>query len=116
MRISSFVLVSEIAHCPLRNLIRHPALLNLKTERREMFEEGTSIALLKLMRLTAPSCLGDFVQTIAVPRPEEETDPSPKPVILLVSSLLSDLKSDRLLWICDVVPESMIIGVGPLVR
>ena len=68
------------------------------------------------MQLTAPSRPGDFVQTIAVPRPEEETDLSPKPVILLVLSLSSDSKSDRLLWICDVVLESMIIGVGPLVR
>ena len=103
-------------HHPLRNSIRHPALLNLETERRETFEEGMSIALLKPMRLTAPLRPGDFVQTIAVPRPEEETDPSPKPVILLVSSLSSDSKSDHLLWICDVVPESMIIGVGPLAR
>ena len=103
-------------HCLLRNLIQHPALLNLETERRETFEEGMSIALLKPMWLTVPSHPGDFVQMITVPRPEEETDPSPKPVILFVSSLLSDSKFNHLLWMCNVVPEFIIIGVGPLAR
>ena len=59
--------------------------------------EGTNIVLFNMMRLTEPLRPEDFVQTVAVPRPEEATDPSPKPVILLVSSLSMKVKSDRLL-------------------
>ena len=97
VRMTSFVLASEIVHRPLRNLTRHPALSKRETERRETFDEGTYIALFNAMRFTVPFRLDDFVQIIAVPRPEEDTDPSPKPVILFVSSLSSEVKSDRML-------------------
>jgi len=80
----SFILVSEIVQCPLVNLMRHPALSNCETERRDMFDEGTNIALFSVMQLTAPLHPGDFVQTVAVPRPEDETDP-------LISFLLGKL-------------------------
>ena len=116
VRITLSVLESEIVQRPLANSIRHPALSNRETERRDTFDEGTSMVFFREMRLTEPLSPGDFVQTVAVPRPEDATDPSPKPVILFVSSLSRNSKSDRLVRMCDVVPESIIIGVCPFTR
>ena len=79
-----------------------------------MFDEGTSMVFLSEILLTAPLSSGDFIQIVAVPRPDDETDPSPKPVISFLSSFLRKSKSDRLVRMCNVVPESIIIGVHPL--
>ena len=116
VRIILSVLASDMVQHPLANSIRHPALLNLEMERRDMFDEGTSIAFLSKILFTEPLSPDDFVQIVAVPRPEDETDPSPNPVILFVSSLLRKLKLDRFVRMCDVVPELIIIGVGPLAK
>ena len=50
---------------------------------------------------------GGLIQRVAEPRPEEETDPSPEPVVSFISSLSIDEKSEHSLWTCDVVPGSM---------
>ena len=116
VRMILFVFASVMVQCPLANSIRHPALSNLETERRETFDVGTSIVFLSEILLTAPLSSGDFAQIVAVPRPDDETDPSPKPVMLFLSSLSRKSKSDRLVRMCDVVPESMIIGIRPLAK
>ena len=97
VRMVSPVFMSEILHRPLAKSTRHPALSNLETERRETFDEGTNIVFFSVIRLIEFLPLEDFVQTVAFPRPEDETDESPKPVILFVSSLSMNSKSERTL-------------------
>ena len=111
MRIILSVFASDIVQRPLTNSVRHPALSNLETERREMFDEGTSIVFFREIGFTEPFSPGDFIQIVAVPHPDDNMEPSPNPVILLVSSLSRKSKSDHFVRMCDVVPESIIIGV-----
>ena len=114
VRIGWFVLASVIVQRPPANLIWHPALSNLEMERRETFDEGMSMVFLSEILLMAPLSSGDFAQIVAVPCPDDEIDPSPKPVILFLSSVSRKSKSDCIVRMCDIIPESMIIGVRPL--
>ena len=76
-----------------------------------MFDEGTSMVFFREIQFTEPFSLGDFIQIVAMPCPDDNMEPSPNPVILLVSSLSRKSKSDHFVRMCNVDPESIIIGV-----
>ena len=67
VRIILSVLASDTVQRPFANSIQHPALSNLETERRDMFDEGTSIAFLSEILFTAPLSPDNFIQIVAVP-------------------------------------------------
>ena len=97
VRIISPVFMSEILHRPLANSTQHPALSNLETERSETFDKGTNIVFFNVIQLMEFLPLEDFIQMVAFLQPEDETDESPKPVMVFVSSLLTNSKSERIL-------------------
>jgi len=63
-----------------------------------MFDESTNIVLVKAIQSTVPLRPGGFIQKVAVPRPEDTMDPSPKLVMLFMSSVSKKSKSERSLW------------------